>query len=75
MCFTLPLVFTVIKLGYTMTYENREAVKTMKQSLQTIWPRYNMHCLFFSTAFSSLHDKSIETDGKRSCRIEESIAL
>ena len=30
---------------------------------------------FFSTAFSSLHDKSIETDGKRSSRIEESIAL
>ena len=55
MCFTLPLVFTVIKLGYTMTYENREAVKTMKQSLQTIWPRYNMHCLFIFFQLLFLH--------------------
>ena len=79
MCFfTLSsLVFTVIKLGHRITYEkswSSEYHQTVFSNNMTML-QYAFLVYLFSTAFSSLYDKSFETDGERSCRIDESIAL
>ena len=79
MCFfTLSsLVFTVIKLGHRITYEkswSSEYHQTVFSNNMTML-QYAFLVYLFSTAFSSLYDKNFETDGERSCRIDESIAL
>ena len=79
MCFfTLSsLVFTVIKLGHRITYEkswSNEYHQTVFSNNMTML-QYAFLLYLFSTAFSSLYDKSFETDGEGSCRIDESIAL